>query len=140
MKIIKKITRILLKALLVGFQLWIVLSLLGVVIRWAVAPMEYFPSEGAWYCEELGLQLAFDTENDSYITVDGQRIKCICGNDKGSDFMYVLCQAPKSPYFHLGETVFGGRFVRLEGNSLTLYSSDHDAEFIFLRQDTVNSE
>ena len=71
----------LLIVLLVLFAL-LLLYILGLIF---IAPkMQYYPTSGQWYCEELQMTLCFDhgmnqadaNHTCSYVTIDGQKIPC----------------------------------------------------------------
>ncbi len=95
--------------------------------------VNYFPEEGEWYCGELKMQLSFDHGGDCYVIVDGQKIKCGCGADPGSNWLMVGCQETDSEYYLLGEEVFGARFVKLSERQLVVFDPSSGKEYCFVR-------
>ena len=55
-------------------------------------PIEYMPPDGAWYCEELEMQLSFEPNAKGYAMVNGVKIACIVGNDPGTKSFWVTCK------------------------------------------------
>ena len=102
-----------------SISILILISLL-ISIFYGCTPTEFYPKEGEWYCEELQLQLSFGGNQKCYIIKSGERIRCVCSNDLGSFWLSVLCQDPDSKYYRLGESVFGGEFVRLDQDELVI--------------------
>ena len=97
------------------------------------AVAEFYPKEGEWYCEELGLQLAFGGQGDCFYLVDNTKINCACGSDRGSRWLTVGCQDADSAYFDLGEELFGAEFVSLSQDNLVVYNYSTNKEYVFYR-------
>lgn len=96
-------------------------------------PIEFYPNEGEWYCEELQIQLSFDAGGDCFYIYENEQIKCGCGSDKGSTWLSVCSQDADSEYFFLGEEVFGAEFVSLEQDVLVVYSETDGRNYTFHR-------
>lgn len=93
---------------------------------------EFYPQNGNWYCEELKLQLSFENPQDCFIYIENEKITCGCGSDKGSSWMSVGCQEYTS-HFELGEEVFGGEFIKWEGNELVIFEPESKKEYTFIQ-------
>lgn len=115
---------------------WVAINLLGAGFLSMLSVAEFYPEEGQWYCEELQLMLAFGDSKECYIVVDGEKITCGCGSDPGSRFLSVGSQDEETTRYRLGEEIFGGEFVKLEGNELTIRESKSGQEYTFVRIDT----
>lgn len=88
------------------------------VFLFAVEPTNkvWRPEEGIWYCEELQIQLSFDSRYKSYAILDDQMIVCACENSRGSKDILVLCQESIAGEYEIGDLIFSGRYVDLDGN------------------------
>ena len=96
-------------------------------------PAAYFPEEGIWYCRELQIQISGDRPVDCWIISEGEKIQCTWGSDRGSKWMSVGCQDPKTERYHMGEVVFGGEFVSLDDNALMILEPVSNKEHTFIR-------
>lgn len=103
------------------------ISLLGCM------PVQFFPKDGIWYCSELKMQLDFQDESNCFYIYEGDKIKCGLGYDKGSSWLSVGCQDDNTTHFFLGEEIWGGEFVSLDANKLTLIEVKTGTEYCFLR-------
>lgn len=96
----------------------------------------WYPGDGRWYCQELGIMLSFDDDSDSYIIhkKTGGRIQCAWISNPGTERIGVYCQESDAPW-ELGESVFIGEYVRQTDTELTLRDYDTGEEYAFLRYD-----
>lgn len=95
-------------------------------------PVNQFPEGGVWYCEEYQIQISFENDTPSYLTVDGAQIRCTKGNDRGSKWLYLCCDEKKNEHFEYCETVFGGGRVHLDEETLVL-EDERGIEYRFVR-------
>lgn len=116
-----------------GFLAGICLSFAFLFFLVGCDPIEFYPDEGEWYCEELQMQLSFDSEGECFYIYKNEVIECGCGSDKGSTWLSVGCQDKDSQYFILGEEVFGAEFVSLEQDVLVVYSETGGRNYTFYR-------
>ena len=120
--------------LLVGTLLVItVVPLLYIMVVNLLPREQYFPEDGVWYCEELEMQMSFETDVESYATVEQTRISCCTGYERGSDRITVYCQSFDNPYYKVGEAVFTGEHVSLEERQLVLRADD-GRDYVFERR------
>ena len=66
----------------------LILPIILYVVVVVIGPTLVLPENGVWYCEELQIQLNFESDNsmDSYIVVDGEKHQCRVGSDPGSSY------------------------------------------------------
>ena len=93
---------------------------------------QYFPEDGVWYCEELEMQMSYETDVRSYATVDQTRISCCTGNDRGSNWITLSCTESYNPCYDVGEVIFAGEYVSLDDHRLVLRAAD-GREYVFER-------
>ena len=96
-------------------------------------PVEYFPDEGEWYCEELEMQLAFGSDGNCFVMINGQEMKCGCGSDKGSNYLSVGCQELNCDHCYLGEEIFCATFVSLNNTVLIVEDVSSGIQYSFVR-------
>ena len=70
-----------------GVLVVITLIIIYVVIV-LIGPTLVLPENGVWFCEDLQIQLNFESANlmDSYIVLDGEKYQCRVGSDPGSSY------------------------------------------------------
>ena len=95
-------------------------------------PPDYYPDEGVWYCAELQMQLDFGGDDESFAIVNGEKIMCGCGADRGSTWLMVGNIDVNCTQFRLGEAVWGGTFVSLDDTKLII-KDDTGVEYTFYR-------
>ena len=114
----------------------IVLLLLSIVFQLFLAylfvPVNQFPDNGVWYCEEYQIQISFESGTHSYVTIDGEPIRCTTGNDRGSRWLYLCCDERRNEHYMRGESVFGGELVYLDEETLVL-EDERGIEYRFVR-------
>lgn len=96
-------------------------------------PVRYEPQEGVWYCEELQIQLSYEDDARTYITENGNRILGICGTDRGSKLIGILCQSTHAGHY-VGEQLFLAEIISLDDHALVLYDKDSKQQYVFQRK------
>ena len=96
--------------------------------------VRYEPQEGVWYCEELQIQLSYEDDAATYITENGDRIFGICGTDRGSKLIGILCQSTHGGHY-VGEELFSAEIASLDDDTLVLYAEDSGQAYVFQRID-----
>lgn len=97
-------------------------------------PVRYEPQEGVWYCEELQAQLSYEKDAATYITENGDRIFGICGTDRGSKLIGILCQSTHGGHY-VGEELFLAEIISLDDDTLVLCDEYSGQEYVFQRID-----
>lgn len=111
-----------------------VILMIGLLIGYMLShPAQYTPADGTWYCDALAIQLSYDDPGESYILVDGEKIKCIPETDRGSDWLSVTCQESDNKHFRLGEVVLSGQIVHLDEETHVIREELTDTEYTFTR-------
>lgn len=114
--------------------------LLGVFLLFcfSLGPVEQVPQEGIWYCEELKLQINFEqkTQSNAYILVDGEKILCQGGNDRGSPYLYVVCAETRYAADYPNGIVFSGEVISHNDEAFIAQELDTGAEYTFFRTDS----
>lgn len=114
----------------------------------ACTPIERMPQSGTWYCSELQAQLTIypnqaslpydylldNDESGNYVIVNGDKIACTWGNDRGSPIVYIMCQESDNPHYGLGEFIYALEFVRLSDSEYVL-KDKRGKEYTFVRTD-----
>ena len=137
-KNIKRLAKWTFLVIIFAFALWAVINLVGIAFISSVSTKDYFPEEGQWYCEELQLMVSFESSQECYIIKNGEKIICGCEIDRGSSWLSVGCQDEEQGYYVLGEEVFGGEFVKLEGNILIILEPQSGREYTFISETIIN--
>mgnify|MGYP003297396398 CR=1 FL=1 len=112
--------------------MWVLIVLMAIGLLQGCTPKEFYPDSGEWYCQELELQLAFGQDGECFAMINGEKMTCACGADRGSQYLSVGCQEVDCEYCSLGEEIFGAYFVSLDGDTLVL-KTDDGTEYKFLR-------
>ena len=101
----------------------------------------YFPKEGNWYCEELGVMLNFETgENgrckEGYAIVDGQRISVRVGwenQGRYQDVIYVTCDPEECPRCETGDDHYVFKYLSLDDQQMKLKEYNQRIVYTFYR-------
>lgn len=93
----------------------------------------WVPDDGAWYCDKLGIQLAFDKNSECYIVADGEYIRCSTSNDRGSVYVIVRCQEENNSGYVRGTTIFVGTYESLTEDEFVLIDQDTGEYCTFVR-------
>ena len=97
-------------------------------------PQEWMPQEGAWYCEELQMQITFVEGYECYAIVDGTKLPCQACCDKGSMSFYVsVFTLEPDDSIPLGKDVFEGKRIELTETEFTVLDLNTDKEVVFVR-------
>ena len=84
---------------------------------------EWFPTEGAWYCDELQMQLDCKHE-ETFVMIEGTKVVCAWGADRGSKVLRVGCQDSTTKYYNVGEWILTAEQVDLTETQLVVKSTD----------------
>lgn len=93
----------------------------------------WVPQDGIWRCEDLQLELSFEKGVDTYIEIEGQRIRCVCLNDKGSQYISVLIQETGVHSYVIGSTVFYGKYICLTDTCYTVMECETERIYEFIK-------
>lgn len=104
----------------------------------ACAPIELFPQEGEWYCEELGLRINFTTGTKGhqvFLSINDHSEKCLGWYRKNDKTLFITCQDLKCQYHSAGISFLSLKFISLEGSNLILEDTNTDMLHTFIRVD-----
>jgi hypothetical protein len=96
-----------------------------------INPLRY---RGYYYDSELQMQLSFERGINSYVVLDGTVVPCACRNDRGSEYIGLLCQANVNEY-EIGDFIFWGRYVDLSDDTFVLKDRKTRQIYTFVRVD-----
>lgn len=99
-------------------------------------PKDLFPTEGIWYCEELGMQIQAKKSHEyyeSYIKKEDQYICCSASTMRGLSRFMVTCEDRDTVYYNYGEIIFSGEYIRADEQSFTVREVDGNNEYTFKR-------
>lgn len=116
-------------------QLRIALLFMILFSVWCVGcvPDQYEPEEGIWYCDELQIQLSYESDAECFVIKDGEKIRCACGSDRGVNHIEVSCQHENHPDYRLAELIFSAEIISLNESELLVYDEQTDRQYVFLR-------
>lgn len=130
----KKIIVFTLAAVFVGILLF------SSVALWYIAGLyntkDWFPAEGCWYCSELGIQIDFESDQETFVVSKktGDYIRCDYRTNPGVDYLWIVCRQEHEPW-KLADCVFEGTYVDLSDKELTLCDQETKDEYVFRRVD-----
>ena len=84
---------------------------------------EWFPTEGAWYCDELQMQLGFDSSCENFFVKDGEKVQCAWGGDRGSRTLGISVVEPITKAYWVGKELLFVKQVDLTETQLVVQSS-----------------
>lgn len=96
-------------------------------------PDQYEPEEGIWYCDELQIQLSYESYAQCYIIEDDEKILCACGSDRGVKYIHVTCLERNHPQYKLGDVIFFAEVISLNDTELLVYDEQTEQQYVFLR-------
>lgn len=111
----------------------VLVVMLAFVVFSSCTPVDFYPNDGDWYCEELKIQVNFGGEGECFVLIDGEKVKCGWLNDRGSDSLSVICQESECDYCRLGEDILWAKFVSLDENTLVVKDANSGVEYTFVR-------
>ena len=85
---------------------------------------EWFPTEGAWYCDELQMQLGFDSSCENFFVKDGEKVQCAWGSDRGSRTLGISVVEPITKAYWVGKELLFVKQVDLTETQLVVKSTD----------------
>lgn len=91
----------------------------------------WMPQDGVWYCEELQIQIPFDDLGECYAVIDGQPVKCVFENDRGSSWFSVSIWNEKNGGF-IGENILVAEVVSISDDSFLVREWRTDEEYVFI--------
>lgn len=92
----------------------------------------WMPEDGLWYCEELQMQITF-TEDECFVMKDGQKIACICENDKSSMWFSVLCSQQDLEDYPIGTELFSAKRISLSGDTFVVMEEHTKTQYTFIK-------
>ena len=87
------------------------------------------PESGVWYCDELQLQLSFDSESPCFVMQDGVRVDCTWFNNRGSKYITVCYLTKDYDYI----TILDGKYVDLTDDRYIVENMDTGIQYIFCK-------
>lgn len=87
------------------------------------------PESGVWYCEELQMQLSFDSEVPCFVTQNGTEVNCTWFNNSGSVYITVCYLTKDYDYI----TILDGKYVDLTDDSYIVENMDTGIQYIFCK-------
>ena len=85
------------------------------------------PESGVWYCEELQMQLSFDSEVPCFVTQNGTEVNCTWFNNSGSVYITVCYLTKDYDYI----TILDGKYVDLTDDSYIVEDMDTGIQYTF---------
>ena len=119
----------LLSSLLVLFLL--LFMLLIFYITYPIKPPA--PEEGVWYSDTMQMQLSFEYDTESFVTINGKKMICLCINNRNSKRITLLSQDENwREQYSMGRLVFAADVLRFDDEVLLLID-DNNCEYSFNR-------
>ena len=112
--------------------------LIGIAIYNYNNPTVFYPTEGIWFCEELGIQINFDSYNDNFIQIDNEYYVCWFDTNRGSSLMFIRSQDVDLGE-NLGESLFTGEYVHSDDQSFSVRDTKSSSVYTFRRNDNYVS-
>ncbi len=123
------------------------------------SPKVYYPREGIWFCEELQVQLCFDSEKsdtvefyedklymqmddeeyyDSFILWDGQKFRCSAHCKWDSPYLFIQYDDPRfnnTQYkaYDIGHYFYETEIISLSGSKMVLKDQNTAEKYTFIR-------
>ena len=121
------------------YKLIIVVCGIGILaimlFAWITYIPQYEPKEGIWVCDELQIQLDYDSGNESFIIENGVKIHCGHGSDRGVKRIQVHSQDINNLDYDLGELIFAADITKLTDSMMTVFDPLTEKEYTFVRID-----
>ena len=99
---------------------------------------EYFPKEGAWYCDELQMQISFDKNNESFYFIDNTKIPISAHIDRDVNILMISCGQPDCTYCEYRSFVATLKFVELSETQLVLEDCSAIPEVVYIIFERIN--
>lgn len=116
----------------------VAIVLIGITIYNHNNPTVSYPTEGIWFCEELGIQINFDGYNDNFIKIGDEYYVCWFDTNRGSSLMFIRSQDVDLGE-NLGESLFTGEHVRSDDHSFSVRDTKTSRVYTFKRNDSYVS-
>ena len=118
------------RAIRIGRVICLVLAAL--IILSACSFPRLIPCEGIWMSEDGEICINLESSNASYCTINGRRIRCAAGNDKGSTIIMLMsCEAVEE--YYLGEPVFSGKSITFDAQQWKIRNETDQQTIVFRR-------
>ena len=117
--------------------IWCISILAIILFAWVANIPQYEPKAGIWMCDELQIQLDYDSGNESFIIENGVKIHCGHGSDRGVNRIQVYSQDFDNLDYDLGEMIFAADITMLTEAMMTVYDPLTEKEYIFVRIDVA---
>ena len=111
------------------------LLLLGVQCK----PMQAFPEEGFWHCEDLQMQICFNhvqSKYDTYIILEDLKIDCALFADYGNRFFSINYHDTVIAEYNYDTRFFEGEFISFDKDTLIIKDINNQEQYVFSRIDT----
>lgn len=95
---------------------------------------ETLPGEGLWYCEALHITANFDT-GECFAITDNVKMDCAFSNDRGSEYIAIICQDFDCEDHYLGQPIFEGRCIYYSDKEMVIREEETKREYVFLKQE-----
>lgn len=117
------------------YRTFVILLICVVLLTGCLQIAQTIPDNGLWNCKEL--QITIDLESGQcFAIIDNTKINCAFCNDRGSEYVSVLCQDPKNKNYHLGESVFEGICIYYDEDIMIIREELTQIVYTFYRQDS----
>lgn len=117
--------------------IWCISILAIILFAWIANIPQYEPEEGVWVCDELQIQLDYDSGKESFIIGNGVKIHCGHGSDRGVKRVLLYSQDFTNSDYELGEIIFAADITKLTEAMMTVYDPQTEKEYIFVRIDVA---
>lgn len=130
----KKAIKIVLIGIVVLAIIWCVVNLLLILILFSGDyDINWTPTEGTWYCEELQMQLIFGKSGGTLVVMDGRKTTYSWNNDIGSKWISITTESDPDSGLPFGSIVFSAEVIELTETEFTVREEDTDTIYIFKR-------
>ena len=85
---------------------------------------QWYPTEGAWYCDELQIQLGFDSSCENFFVKDGEKINSAWDGELGSKYIGIACRQKDCQYCRRGTCILTIEWIDLTETQLVVKSTD----------------
>lgn len=132
--VIKKISKILLYVITSLVAIYICFWIIG-LFQLDTNIENWTPDGGIWYCDDLGIQLSFSANEETYAIINGKKVICAWGNNKGTSYLSIHIQESGLDEYQLGESIFFGQCVDLTDTEFILKEYETGVQYSFVKVD-----
>ena len=130
MRYIEKIGKVILILYLVGCVLTLVVLVAIISQDSHESP---WPTDGVWYCDELEMQLSFDSGGECTAIIDDEITNCKWSSNLGSNIIRVYIVRPNGKVCVGDNPIFEGTFISIKDDELTLRDRETKEKYIFIK-------